>query len=181
MKIFGDPIGIDELEYGQLAEVCYVNSITGETQFAFGRRTKRYDHYISLTSRSNTVDMAIATRTLGSLIYSIRPINIDYNQTYIFIINGLMDVTGKLSPPHLDGLTHIIVSNDKPRVSIHISQITDVFPVNEFSNIIYPLAATGNNNAVFDTFAAISDPENKDFFSGGKKPKSVKKQRRRKN
>lgn len=181
MKLFSDPIPLEQAEFNEYIEVCYISQYDGEIKFIWGKRINRYPYHLTIQSGNNTRDIAIETRQMGYLIKSIRKINIDFSETYLFIINGHMDVTGTLAIPDLNGDTFIRVPNSH-RVNIHISQITDVFQINEFSNIIYPLAAaTGNGNTVLNTFVSMSDPEHEGFFNGGKKRKSVKRQKRRKN
>jgi len=177
MKLFGELIQADAVENGTMIEVCFDSQYTNETRFVWGTRSTPYHHRFTVMSVGGVIHI------LPHLVRFVRPINIDFNQTYIFIINEYLDVTGKLVQPEtLDGFTQIISQDGHP-VNIHISQITGVFPVNEYSNIMYPLAAAaaGDNTTVYNAFASITDPEHKDFFKGGKKAKSVKKQRRRKN
>ena len=192
MKLFSDPIPVENVELNKFYKFVY-RSITAQGQeiikYCYGdvlEVTPEHFRIICYTG-ANYGGGNVVTLPINELLF-IHSVNINFNEHYLFQLDNSDDliVNGFIIKPSQNGITNIKRNNDMQQnynnsnvaaMQIHMSQITGVLPMNEYSYVLYPAGLRDN----MQIYTAID--EHRDLFPGGtrRNNKSLKKRHRRKN
>lgn len=154
MKLFGNPIPFNQIQENLLYKIIY--KARNETIFKYKRVTVENNSLVLTESDGYKIKIH------KDYIKFVCPLNIELNTSYLFRIDGLMMITGRISNITEEGNTSLR-ANQGYLTRIHVSQITGVLPVNKKSKIMYPLALSGND--VAGAYTALLDTDFDDYIN----------------
>ncbi len=150
MKLFGEPISVDQLEVGKFYKIIYYAQSFRGVHYCFS-----YNILDSINNNLQYIKFKNENRFISfNNIVNIYPLNIEFNRTYLFYINDIGVVEAMMTRIMIDGLTYLIENGVASRY--HTSDITEVFPNSTTHKIMHATAAHAAHTNP-DPDAAASD------------------------
>ncbi len=132
MKLFGEPISVNQLEVGKYYKFIYTRHLThGHINcIGYGQVSEIGVQHITYYNGQYVI--------LINRIIKIYPLNIELNKTYLFNINNIGMVEAEISSLDIDG--KILLRENGVASYFHISEITGVYFTSAYEKIMYAIA-----------------------------------------